>query len=87
MTSAAASAPSRPHGAEVVAVGEPVEEPGGVEVAGAGGVDDLRRPGAASTTCTSSPRTITEPFSLRVSAAISQWWCTRCSAASKSSTS
>ena len=64
ITSAAASAPSRPHGAEVVAVGEAVEEPGRVQVAGAGGVDDLASPGAASTTCTSSPRTITAPCSL-----------------------
>ena len=56
MTSAAASAPSRPQRAEVVAVGEPVEEAGGVEVAGAGGVDELPPgTGCASTTCTSSP--------------------------------
>ena len=40
MTSAAAMAPMRPH-SQLQAASEAVEEPGGVEIASAGGVDDL----------------------------------------------
>src|SRR6185437_15213674 len=57
---------------QVAAMGEPEEEARGVEIAGAGGI-----------AFASFLVTMTEPFSLRVSAAISQWPRTDANAASK----